>query len=163
MLMTTIPTPIGGFHACADDHGLCRLLFPGCAGTKYSPEEVRKIPCDAHPIFKEAAGQLNEYLQENRRVFDLPLSIRGTAFQRSVWDLLREIPYGQTSSYGELAEKLGSRNKARAVGGAAHVNPLPIIIPCHRLIGAGGTLTGFAGGLQVKKYLLELEGFPVES
>ena len=159
MLMTTIPTPIGEFHACADARGLCRLLFPDRSGPDF-PGRIRRIQPEKHPVFFQLGQQLNEYLQKKRHVFELPLSIQGTTFQRSVWDLLREIPYGQTSSYGELGEKLGSRNKARAVGGAAHVNPIPIIIPCHRLIGAGGSLTGFAGGLNIKKYLLKLEGFP---
>ena len=158
MLMTTISTPIGVFHAWADDRGLCRLLFPDVPEPK-NPGQARRIPYTEHHVLNLAAKQLNEYLLKIRRVFNLPLSIQGTDFQRSVWDLLCEIPYGQTSSYGELAEKLGSKKKARAVGGAAHINPLPIIIPCHRLIGAGGALTGFAGGLSTKKYLLELEEF----
>ncbi len=159
MLMTTISTQIGEFHAYADDQGLCRLLFPDRSGPDL-PGGLREIPPNALRLFSQVGQQLNEYLQKKRHTFDLPLSIHGTDFQRSVWDLLCEIPYGQTSSYGELAEKLGSRNKARAVGGAAHVNPLPIIIPCHRLNGAGGALTGFAGGLSTKKYLLKLEEFP---
>ena len=157
MLMTTISTPIGEFHACADDQGLCRLLFPGCSGPDLP--RLREIPPDTHRLFSQVGRQLNEYLQKKRHTFDLPLSIQGTDFQQQVWDLLCKIHYGKISTYGKLAEKLGSRNKARAVGGAAHVNPLPIIIPCHRLLGAGGALTGFAGGLKVKKYLLELEGF----
>ncbi len=157
MFITTVPSPIGNFHACADDHGLCRLLFPGRSMVELSGQ-FQEIQYHDRLIFRHLFEQLNEYLEKKRRIFDLPLSIQGTDFQRSVWELLGKIPYGQTSTYGDLAEKLGSRNKARPVGGAAHVNPLPIIIPCHRLIGAGGNLTGFAGGLKIKKYLLALEG-----
>ena len=160
MMMTTITTPIGDFHACADAQGLHRLLFPGCSGPELPGEPAGGIQPDTHRIFSLVGQQLNEYLQKKRRVFQLPLALQGTDFQQRVWNLLCEIPYGRTSTYGRLAEQLGSRNKARAVGGAAHVNPLPIIIPCHRLLGADGTLTGFAGGLKMKKYLLELEGFP---
>ena len=97
------------------------------------------------------------YLDGRLFQFNLPLSYDGTAFQRQVWQQLMAIPYGTTMSYGELATLLGNRNKARAVGGAAHVNPIGIIIPCHRLIGASGSLTGFGGGLAMKETLLKLE------
>ena len=158
MFITSLPTPIGMFQACADDQGLYRLLFPGCSDVDPS-RQLQKIMYVKHPVFNQVAEQLNEYLEKKRSVFQLPLSIQGTEFQQRVWELLCEIPYGKTTTYGALAEKLGSKNKARAVGGAAHANPLPIIIPCHRLIGARGNLTGFAGGLSIKHYLLALEGF----
>ncbi|HFQ91147.1 MAG TPA: methylated-DNA--[protein]-cysteine S-methyltransferase, partial [Desulfobulbus sp.] len=105
--------------------------------------------------------QIDEYLDGSRKSFQLPLSLHGTAFQLSVWRLLAQIPFGTTRSYGGLARQLGGVGKARAVGRAAHANPLPLVIPCHRLVGADGSLTGFAGGLALKKKLLRHEGILV--
>ncbi len=110
------------------------------------------------PLLEEAARQLKEYFSGARRVFSLPLSPGGTSFQRAVWEQLARIPYGETRTYGEIAAALGSPSAARAVGGACHRNPIGIVIPCHRVIGAHGSLTGYAGGLDVKAYLLRLEG-----
>ncbi len=159
-ITATIPTAIGLFQAQADDKGLCKLVFP------HSPKQDSHFQATEnlyteHPILEQTYCQLTEYLQGKRQHFDLSLSFQGTLFQQKVWELLREIPYGSTSSYGQLAQQLGSKHKARAVGGAAHANPLSIIVPCHRLIGSNGSLTGFAGGLSMKKYLLQLEGVPV--
>lgn len=153
MIHATLPTPLGPFTLSADDSGLCGLAFPGETDQGAAP------PVDqlAQPLLEEAARQVLAYLAGERRVFDLPLSIRGTVFQQRVWEQLRAIPYGSTLTYGELAGLLGDRRKARAVGGAAHANPLGIIIPCHRLIGTGGKLTGFGGGLPLKQALLDLE------
>ncbi len=106
----------------------------------------------------EAERQLHEYFSGSRQVFDLPLAPAGTAFQLGVWRALRGIPYGRTTSYGQLARDLGNANGARAVGVANGSNPLPVIIPCHRVIGADGSLTGFGGGLDIKQALLRLEG-----
>lgn len=116
-------------------------------------------PADGHPILCEAAGQLGEYFAGRRRQFDLPLpeELPGTPFQRRVWRVMSLIPYGQTLSYGELARRVGSPAACRAVGGACGKNPLPIVIPCHRIIGQSGKLTGFGGGLDTKRYLLALE------
>jgi methylated-DNA-[protein]-cysteine S-methyltransferase len=108
--------------------------------------------------FRAAIAQLGEYFAGERRRFDLPLSPRGTEFQRRVWRALREIPYGRTISYGELARRIGNPSASRAVGLANGANPLPIIVPCHRVIGADGSLTGFGGGLSIKRKLLALEG-----
>jgi len=105
----------------------------------------------------EAARQLGEYFGGLRMDFDLPLEPRGTAFQRGVWARLREIPYGETISYGELARRVGNSKAARAVGAANGANPIPIVVPCHRVIGAKGALTGFGGGISVKQALLALE------
>lgn len=110
--------------------------------------------------FSAALKQLQEYFAGTRRRFDLALAPSGTPFQLSVWKALSEIPYGQTTSYGELARSLGFANAARAVGLANGANPLPIIVPCHRVIGADGSLTGFGGGLKIKRALLALEGAP---
>lgn len=154
-----LPTPLGTFTLAADPIGLCALLFP--AEPSLEPTGPR-LELAAHPLLREAGQQLLAYLNRTRQGFDLPLSIQGTPFQRQVWQQLRTIPYGQTRTYGELAAAIGDRHKARAVGGAAHANPLAIIIPCHRLIGAGGRLTGFGGGLAMKQTLLELEGVTID-
>jgi len=111
-----------------------------------------------NPILQLARRQLDEYFACTRTSFDLPLDAEGTAFERRVWDLLRAIPYGTTTSYGELARRLGEPKDARAVGAANGKNPIPIIVPCHRVIGANGDLTGFGGGLERKRWLLEHEG-----
>lgn len=110
------------------------------------------------PPLEEAWRQLEEYFAGQRREFDLPLSPAGTAFQQKVWAALRAIPYGGTASYGEIAARVGNPQARRAVGMANNRNPLPILIPCHRVLGADGSLTGYAGGLEVKRFLLALEG-----
>jgi methylated-DNA-[protein]-cysteine S-methyltransferase len=107
--------------------------------------------------FREAIAQLEAYFEGERREFDLALAPQGTAFQRGVWEMLRTIPYGETISYGELAARLGRSGAARAVGAANGRNPIPIVIPCHRVVGSNGSLTGFGGGLDVKRRLLALE------
>lgn len=109
------------------------------------------------PVLILAAKQLREYFEGSRRRFDLPLNPAGSEFQLDVWKKLLAIPYGETESYGAVAGALGRPKAARAVGGAAHRNPLAVVIPCHRVVGADGSLTGFAGGLAVKRELLELE------
>ncbi|MCL2457945.1 MAG: methylated-DNA--[protein]-cysteine S-methyltransferase [Desulfobulbus sp.] len=152
-ISATLATALGPFLLSVDDAGLCGLGFPAELPAAPSPPMERA----AHPLLREAARQLLAYLDGDLTDFSLPLSIHGTAFQRQVWEQLRTIPYGRTMTYGELAERIGGRQKARAVGGAAHANPLGIIIPCHRLIGAGGSLTGFGGGLPMKQILLDLE------
>ncbi len=112
---------------------------------------------DDHPVYARTADQLTEYFAGTRQSFDLPVVLNGTEFQNSVWNLLREIPYGQTLSYEEQARRLGGKEKVRAVGRANGMNPIPILIPCHRVIGKNGSLTGFGGGLDVKAFLLDLE------
>lgn len=112
---------------------------------------------DETEVLKEAKKQLEEYFSGTRREFHLPLNPDGTAFQKKVWKALQAIPYGQTRSYGEIAAAIGNKRASRAVGGANHKNPIMIVIPCHRVIGADGSLTGFGGGLEVKQYLLDLE------
>ncbi len=151
---TSFGTSWGIFHLIAHDQALCRLQLPG-KGPPPGMEEARDAP--DHPLLKEARVQVLAYMDGTLRSFDLPLDPRGTPFQQAVWDQLLAIPYGKTRSYGEVAARLGNRNKARAVGGAAHVNPIALIIPCHRMIGADGGLTGFGGGLPLKRTLLELE------
>ncbi len=112
---------------------------------------------DRHDLLENATAQLQEYFAGQRREFDLPLSPTGTAFQKSVWNALLSIPFGQTATYGEIACQINNPKASRAVGIANNRNPLPIFIPCHRVIGANGQLTGYAGGLAIKEYLLKLE------
>jgi methylated-DNA-[protein]-cysteine S-methyltransferase len=108
-------------------------------------------------ILQEANKQLQEYFAGKRTVFELPLALKGTAFQQKVWQALQEIPFGETRSYGEIAKNIGQPKASRAVGGANNKNPLPIFIPCHRVIGTNGKLVGYAGGLEIKKILLNVE------
>jgi len=137
-----------------DGEAVRRISFPE-QGKPVTPEpEWRESAAGA---VGEAVRQLREYFKGGRTEFDLPLQPEGTAFQLKVWRSLQEIPYGKTWSYGELAKRIGNPKASRAVGAANGANPLPIVIPCHRVIGADGTLTGFGGGLPTKKALLDLE------
>jgi methylated-DNA-[protein]-cysteine S-methyltransferase len=112
-------------------------------------------------LLRNAARQLREYLAGKRRIFELPLAPEGTPFQRSVWDGLLAIPYGETRSYGEIARSVGNPRACRAVGMANNRNPIPVFIPCHRVVGSDGSLVGYGGGLDIKERLLRLEGIPV--
>jgi len=144
-----VDSPIGPLGLVASESGLQAVLFDG-----------RRIrPDGTSPVLAEAARQLGEYFEGDLVDFDLPLELSGTDFQRRCWLALATIPYGQTVSYGEQSRRLGlASDAARAVGAANGQNPLPIVLPCHRVIGADGSLTGFGGGLHVKRYLLEHEG-----
>ena len=150
-----VDSPVGPLFLAASDAGLHAVEFA---------EHRHPVPrgddwCDgAHPVLDATAQQLAEYFAGTRRSFDLPLAARGTPFQKQVWDALTRIPYGRTASYAELALMVGNPNASRAVGAANGRNPLSIVVPCHRVIGAGGALTGFGGGLPTKEFLLTLEG-----
>ena len=141
-----------------------RLIWLGHSPTRESAEEslLRYWPdAEADPEaapLPEVRRQLDEYLAGQRRSFDLPLEVAGTEFQRLCWQALQEIPFGETRTYGEMARSIGHPAAVRAVGRANHDNPIGVIIPCHRVIGANGSLTGYAGGLDMKRTLLELEG-----
>jgi len=152
---TSVATPLGTFRVSCDDQGLTEIILPGTNCT--TPEDETVMAKAPPALLQLAAKQIIEYCKGRRTIFDLPLSVNGTVFQQQVWDIIHHIPYGQTMSYGEIAKQLGSTGKARAVGGAAHANKLPLVIPCHRVIGSNGTLTGFAGGLELKESLLHLE------
>lgn len=110
-----------------------------------------------NPVIQQTIKELEEYFAGKRKVFAVPLDLRGTEFQKKVWGALREIPYGETRSYKEIAEKIGNPKASRAVGMANHWNPIGIVVPCHRVVGTNGKLTGYAGGIPMKKALLELE------
>ena len=149
-----IACPLAGLLLAADQTGLCSIDF---IGKEEHPPALADRPT---PILAMAADQLGEYLNGRRRSFTVPLKPQGTAFQQQVWQAMVDIPYGSTRTYGEIAAGLGSVHKARAVGQAANKNNLPIIIPCHRVIGSCGQLVGFASGLATKEFLLQLEGWP---
>jgi methylated-DNA-[protein]-cysteine S-methyltransferase len=153
LFYTTIDSPIGELLLLGDGHVLRGLYMQG--GRKpiaIDPTWER----DEEP-FASVTSQLEEYFSGHRDTFDVPLQMRGTPFERRVWGALQEIPYGETTSYGELASRIGQPTGARAVGLANGRNPIAVIVPCHRVIGANGSLTGYGGGLERKRILLELE------
>lgn len=149
----TIDSPIGPLLLAADDRGLRFLLFG--KGPKAAAPEPYWEP--DRGLLKEPVRQLTAYFKGKLKDFDLPLAPDGTTFQRSVWTELQRIPYGDTISYGELARRIGNPNAVRAVGLANGQNPIAIVIPCHRVIGSNGSLTGYGGGLPTKQALLTLE------
>lgn len=153
---TTFASPLGTLTLVADDAGLVALLWPDDAPARV-PLPVQEENA-AHPVLAAAASQLTEYFAGTRTAFDLPLAPRGTAFQCTVWSALGEIPFGETRSYAEVARAIDRPAAVRAVGAANGRNPLSIVLPCHRVVGSGGALTGFAGGLAAKRWLLAHEG-----
>ncbi len=146
-------SPLGKLTLDSDGKALTRIRLPE-EEWEADPQINRVRKPD---LFKDAAAQLGAYFRGEAKNFDLPLNPTGTPFQKKVWDLLREIPSGTTITYGELAVRAGNPKASRAVGAANRKNPIPIIIPCHRVIGSNGKLTGYAGGLEAKKKLLEIE------
>ncbi len=155
MVSTRFPSPIGELLITASDSGLTGVWFPGTGEVAAPPDDGRG---PASAVLARTCEQLAEYFAGRRTTFDIPLDPLGTAFQRRVWDALRAIPYGATLSYSDLARRLGDVRATRAVGAANGRNPIPIIVPCHRVVGANGALTGFGGGLDRKRWLLEHEG-----
>jgi len=155
-MWTVTPSPIDDLRIVARDGAITAIEFsPFRAPVSGEPLGSRQ---DDDPLLRSAVDQLAAYFARELKEFDLPLAPRGSAFQQLVWEQLRLIDYGETASYGEIAHRLGKSNAAsRAVGLANGRNPIPIVIPCHRVIGANGTLTGYAGGLPRKQQLLELE------
>lgn len=155
VLTTTIDSPVGPLFIAADAQGLRAIEF---RDNRHPVRRGEDWLAGDSPLLRRARLQLDEYFAGRRRSFDLPLSPRGTPFQREVWTALASIPYGHTLSYAQLATRVGRPAAMRAVGAANGRNPLPIVLPCHRVIGADGSLTGFGGGLPAKQYLLKLEG-----
>lgn len=165
IVQTTCPSPLGAIALAATSKGLAGLWF--IDGQRYLPEEVAGLaqwPADPdHPVLKQASRQLAEYFAGRRKHFDVPLDLDcGTAFQQSVWQALLAIPPGGTASYGEVSRRIGKPLAMRAVGAAVGRNPVSIIVPCHRVMGSDGSLTGYGGGLHRKVALLRLEGIPLE-
>ena len=148
---TTFSCPIGNLVLTASETALTGVYFP-----KARRQQLGRA--GTNDVLAAAKHQLAEYFARTRTTFDLPLAPDGTEFEQRVWKLLRGIPYGSTTSYGELARRLGDPREARAVGAANGKNPIPIIVPCHRVVGWNGDLTGFGGGLDRKRWLLEHEG-----
>ncbi|MFH0944406.1 MAG: methylated-DNA--[protein]-cysteine S-methyltransferase [Planctomycetota bacterium] len=146
-----LDTPVGRLLLVADRTALKELRFPGKHST-IDPDWIR-----GSPLLQRAEAQLLAYFNGKRQTFDLPLAPEGTEFQRQVWEALRQIPYGSTVAYSEIAQAINRPRAVRAVGAANGKNPLPIVIPCHRVIGKSGSLTGFGGGLKTKQQLLDLE------
>lgn len=154
ILFRHLDSPVGTLTLAANEDGLHAIEFP-C--NRHPADREGWTPGD-HRVLDMAARQLDAYFVAKRRDFDLPLAPRGTDFQRTVWMTLAGIGYGETISYAQLAQRVGKPTAMRAVGAANGRNPLPIVLPCHRVIGADGALTGFGGGLPTKQFLLELEG-----
>jgi methylated-DNA-[protein]-cysteine S-methyltransferase len=147
MHWTVVDSPIGDLTLAVDETGLCRLHFG-------STDRAR----DTDPLLTEAAEQLKSYFAGELQEFTLPLSIRGGSdFERAVWQQLSRIPYGEMQTYGDVAKIVGDAGAARAVGTACNRNPIAIVVPCHRVVGAGGKMVGFGGGIPTKRHLLELE------
>ncbi len=153
MSYTTMESPVGELLLAGDEQALCLVSFP-------SGQQVVRPGRDwirSEQPFAAATSQLSAFFGGELETFDLLLKPDGTAFQKRVWRALCKIPYGETRSYGWLAREIGLPNASRAVGAANGANPLPIVVPCHRVIGANGSLTGFGGGIEVKRFLLDLE------
>jgi methylated-DNA-[protein]-cysteine S-methyltransferase len=148
-------SPVGELTLVASNDGLCAVLWPCDNGRVDFAAELRADP--GHPVLTQAAAQLGEYFEGTRQSFDLPLDLRGTDFQVTVWESLAQVKFGQTSTYGAQAAAIGKPAAVRAVGAANGKNPVSIVLPCHRIVGKDGSLTGFAGGLDAKRYLLTHE------
>ncbi|MEZ5246205.1 MAG: methylated-DNA--[protein]-cysteine S-methyltransferase [Acidimicrobiales bacterium] len=156
MQIRRLDSPIGLLTLVASSAGLTHVLFEGQQPTDVGlPADLPEA--DDDPALEAAAAQLAEYFEGHRREFDIPLDLHGTEFQKAAWMALAAVPYGETRSYGEQADAIGRPGAFRAVGAANGRNPVPVILPCHRIVGADGSLTGFAGGLDTKRRLLNLE------
>jgi len=147
------PSPVGELILAASENALTAVYLPTSRGLP-QVEPGSQV----NDVLLRAKAQLSEYFARTRTTFDLPLDPGGSAFERRVWEALRRIPYGATVSYGELARRLGEVRATRAVGAANAKNPIPVIVPCHRVVGSRGELVGFGGGLDRKRWLLEHEG-----
>jgi len=153
---TKFDSRVGELTLVATDSGLRAVLWPiEKAGRVSLPAEL--TTSSDHPVLLAASVQLDEYFRGERKMFDLPLDLRGTEFQKLAWRALAEIPYGETVTYGEQAERIGRPKAVRAIGAANGRNPISIVLPCHRVVGASGDLTGFAGGIETKRDLLAFE------
>jgi methylated-DNA-[protein]-cysteine S-methyltransferase len=159
---TTMPSPVGELTLVADDTALRTIAWHIDEHTSREPDagvdgDVVDVAAGDHAVLARATRQLGEYFDGSRTEFDVPLAPAGTPFQLQAWKVLTSIPYGATMSYGEQAAELGDRKRARAVGAANGRNPIPIIVPCHRVVGSNGHLTGFGGGIESKAWLLDHE------
>ncbi|MGV9316577.1 methylated-DNA--[protein]-cysteine S-methyltransferase [Streptomyces sp. NPDC003691] len=154
---TYVDSPVGRLLLVADGNALAGLYFPGYRYTPRPSAWGRRTETSADPVLAQARSELGEHFAGERKVFDVPAVTHGDAFQEQVWAQLRRIPYGERITYGDIAVELGGKGLAQTVGQAVGRNPVSIVIPCHRVVGAGGKLTGFGGGLERKQLLLDLE------
>jgi methylated-DNA-[protein]-cysteine S-methyltransferase len=150
-----MPSPVGALTLIASDLGLTAILWQDDNPNRVRLPDMQENP--AHPVLVETERQLNEYFAGTRTTFTMTLDFVGTEFQKKVWQALVAIPFGETRSYADIAREIGNPKAVRAVGAANGKNPISIIAPCHRVIGSNGKLTGFAGGLEVKAFLLKIE------
>lgn len=155
-------SPVGAVWLASTDEGLCAVGLGVEQPERLWDWLIRhfgvKSPVEDADALGFAIAQLDEYFSGERRAFDLPLDVRGTDFQKAVWDEVASVPYGVTATYGEIARRIGRAGAARAVGAALGANPLPVLVPCHRVIGANGALVGYGAGLEIKAALLQMEG-----
>jgi methylated-DNA-[protein]-cysteine S-methyltransferase len=151
----TMPSPVGKLTLVANERGLAAVLWEGDDPKRVPLGPLHENP--SHPLLAEAERQLQQYFDGRREVFELRLDFTGTEFQKQVWEALLTIPFGETRSYAQVAQQIGNPTAVRAVGAANGKNPISIIAPCHRVIGSNGKLTGFAGGMEAKAFLLKLE------
>ncbi|MGX9417541.1 methylated-DNA--[protein]-cysteine S-methyltransferase [Vibrio sp. WJH972] len=151
---TTMPSQLGEVVIQTTDKGVSGIWFD----THTTMPDALGKRADEHPILTQAVRQLSEYFNQDRRAFDLPIDTKGTPFQQEVWQALAQIPFGETCSYKQIAQAIGKPKAVRAVGAANGKNPVSVVIPCHRVVGANGKLTGYAGGIERKEALLKLEG-----
>lgn len=162
VVTTQIETAIGPIQLAATETGLCKIALGDETPESFEAWLTRHVgpavPAPETTALERAAEQLKAYLEGELEAFDLPLDLRGTPFQKMVWNTVATLPFGRTTTYGQIASQIGKPNASRAVGAANGANPLPIIVPCHRVIGGNGDLCGYGGGLHIKRTLLDLEG-----
>jgi O-6-methylguanine DNA methyltransferase len=153
------PSPWGTLRLLATDSGLCRVVLPGEEGVDHwvARHLAGTVATEGVAVLQQATAQLRAYFAGTRHTFDLALDVHGTPFQKAVWNLLLEVPYGETRTYAQVAAALGRPQAVRAVGQANGANPLPILIPCHRVVQSDGSLGGYGGGIALKRALLQLE------
>ena len=151
-----LDSPIGRLRLVATDQGLSHLLFDQQVGEDLE-SDGDAVEADDHPVLAAATAQLAEYFAGRRQEFDIPLDLTGTEFQRAAWSALASVPFGETRSYRQQAEAIGRPKAVRAIGAANGRNPVPIVLPCHRIVGSDGSLTGYGGGLPIKEFLLSHE------
>ncbi len=157
--LTMTDTPIGRLLLVANSEALVEIVFLDAQ----SSEEREYSDClYTHPVLTQTVNELNEYFSGQRKQFTVPVHLEGTSFQSQVWRALQEIPYGEVVSYGEIAHRVGNPKASRAVGMANNRNRIPIIVPCHRVVGNKGDMTGYAGGIDIKQWLLQLEGYAIK-
>jgi len=163
MFIDYIDTPLGLFEFMATDKGICQAIFCGDKVSSNDAYQHEKLASSTNNITELCKQQLTEYFAGQRQTFTVPLDPQGTSFQQSVWHCLSQIPFGEVNTYGDIAKMLNKPKASQAVGGANGRNPITLIVPCHRVIGANGSLTGYAGGIERKLWLLNHEGVEVKN